>query len=185
MIWLLTLRKGSVSVTTTLTRTGGDPMKHNFRVVQDCPCPEDLAPYIAIIGQDAHATINSIYRGTDAQAILNAHGKHTQAQLYELFLHHEGAPANPPGFSTHEQKSDGVAYPHVARGHDLAWWQIGFDVNDNDITNCIRVAGQNGWHLWRPYPSGAEFHHLNFAGEPAPGKLAERITHLRGTLPQH
>lgn len=160
-------------------------MQHDFRTVQGCPVGKLQAPYIAIIVNDAHATVNSIYRGTDAEAILNKHGKHSQAQLYEMFLHHEGNPANPPGFSTHEQKSDGVAYPMAPRGHDLAWWQVGFDVNDGDVWNCIRVAGRNGWHLWRPYPSGSELHHLNFAQEPKPTpQTADRINRLRDTLPR-
>lgn len=159
-------------------------MKHDFRTVQNCPVGMLQAPYIAIIANDAKATVNSIYRGTDAEAILNKHGKHSQAQLYDMFLNHEGAPANPPGFSTHEQKSDGAAYPLIPRGHDLAWWQVGFDVNDSDVTNCIRAAGRYGWHLWRPYMSGVEFHHLNFHEEPKPGGQEARIERLRATLPR-
>ena len=160
-------------------------MQHDFRVVQDCPVGKNQAPYIEIIAQEARATVNSIYRGTDAEHILNKYGKHSQAQLYAMFLRGQGAPANPPGFSTHEQKSDGAAYPMVPRGHDLAWWQVGFDVNDADVEDCIRVAGRHGWHLWRPYHSGVEFHHLNFAQEPHPGGQADRITKLRDTLPHN
>lgn len=159
-------------------------MQHDFRTVQGCPVGVLQAPYIAIIADDAHATVNSIYRGTDAEHILNAHGKHSQAQLYQMFLHGQGNPANPPGFSTHEQKSDGAAY-HIPRGHDLAWWQVGFDVNDSDVVNCIRAAGRHGWHLWRPYPTGSEFHHLNFAQEPKAGSLEGRLVRLRATLPRH
>jgi lysozyme len=153
---------------------------HQFVVIQGCPCPHLIAAYIEIVVEDAHATVESIYRGTDAEAILNAHGKHSQAQLYEMFLHGQGNPANPPGFSTHELKSDGAAYPSVPRGHDLDWWQQGVDVNDSDVVNCIRVAGQHGWHLWRPYPTGSEYHHINFQQEPAPIYLDdhERIARL-------
>lgn len=160
-------------------------MQHDFRTVQNCPAGMNQAPYIAIIVNDAKATLNSIYRGTDAEHILNAHGKHSQAQLYQMFLSGTGNPANPPGFSTHEQKSDGAAYPMIPRGHDLAWWQVGFDVNDSDVVNCIRVAGKYGWHLWRPYMAGTEFHHLNFHEEPKPGSQADRITRLRNTLPRN
>src|SRR5437764_767102 len=135
-------------------------MKHDFRVVQGCPVGKLQAPYIEIIAEEAKAVVNSIYRGSDAEHILNAHGRHSQAQLYVMFLHHQGNPANPPGFSTHEQKSDGVAYPHVPRGHDLQWWQVGIDVNDNDVLDFIRAAGRHGWHLFRPYHSGSELHHV-------------------------
>jgi hypothetical protein len=161
-------------------------VRHDFRTVQNCPVGKLQGPFIAIIANDAKATVNSIYRGTDAEPILARHGKHSQRQLYEMFLAGRGAPANPPGFSTHEQKSDGVAYPTIPRGHDLAWWQVGFDVNDSDVVNCIRVAGHHGWHLWRPYHSGAEFHHLNFAQEPHPTPdTIDRINRLRDTLPRN
>jgi hypothetical protein len=162
-------------------------MQHDFRVVQQCPVGRNQAPYIAIVAEDANATVNSIYRGTDAEVILNKYGKHSQAQLYAMFLHGTGAPANPPGFSTHEQKSDGVAYPLVHRGLDLQWWQVGFDVNDSDVVNCIRVAGRHGWHLWQPYHTGVEFHHLNFAQEPKAmtGTDDARIKHLRDSLPHN
>src|SRR5436305_9673983 len=161
-------------------------MQHDFRVVQSCPVGKLQAPYIAIIATDAKATVNSIYRGTDAESILNRHGKHSQAQLYAMFLRGQGAPANPPGFSTHEQKSDGVAYPTVPRGHDLAWWQVGFDVDDSDVVNCIRAAGRHGWHLFRPYHSGVEFHHLNFHQEPKPMNKTDdaHIRRLRDSLPR-
>jgi hypothetical protein len=159
-------------------------MDHDFRVVQDCPCGKLLAPYVAIITGIAHAQVNSIYRGLDAEPILNAHGKHSQAQLYQMFLSGKGAPANPPGFSTHEQKSDGLAYPSIPRGRDLAWWQVGFDVNDTDVLTCMRVAGRYGWHLFRPYTAGSEHHHLNFYQEPRPGDQAGRISLLRDRLPR-
>lgn len=41
-----------------------------FRVIQGCPINARLAPYIELLRQEAHATINSLYRGEDAAAIL-------------------------------------------------------------------------------------------------------------------
>lgn len=159
--------------------------QHEFRVIQGCPCPKNVAPYIAIVVNDAKATVNSIYRGTDAQKILNAHGHSTQAQLYAAFLAGHGNPANPPGFSTHELKSDGAAYPSVPRGHDLPWWGQGFDVNDWETNAVIAQAAAHGWELWRPYPTGSEFHHLNFRKEPKPTPhTKDRIVRLRNTLPR-
>jgi hypothetical protein len=163
--------------------------QHNFRVVQQCPVGVNLAPYIEVIAQDAHAGVASIYRGRDAEFLLNKYGKHSQAQLYDGFIRHLPGflPANPPGFSTHEQRSDGVAYPHYARGSYLLWWMCGFDVNDADVRKCIEVAGSHGWHLWRPYSSGLEWHHLNFASEPIPHspRMALRVIRLRETLPRN
>lgn len=158
--------------------------EHVFRVIGGCPCPQNIAPYIAIVLADARATVNSIYRGTDAERILNAHGHQSQAQLYALFRAGRGNPANPPGFSTHELKSDGVAYP-VGRGQDLDWWMQGFDVNDSEVDRVIAAAARYGWVLWRPYSSGSEFHHLNFRRQPRPTpRTAARIIRLRLTLPR-
>lgn len=171
--------------------------KHKFRVYQGCPLTENIAPFIAIIVGDAHGTLDSGYRGDDAKAILNAHGHHSQAQIYwtaehgtaaqrrAMGLSPDGGGANPPGVSTHELKSDGVAYPSVPRGHDLAWWQLGFDVNDADVDRVIAQAHSHGWDLWRPYSAGKERHHLNFRAKPRPGpRTALRIIKLRLTLPK-
>jgi hypothetical protein len=155
--------------------------------VQSCPCPKNLAPYIAIVVNDAKATLNSVYRGQDAEMLLNKHGKHSQRQLFDGF--ERGLPgflpANPPGFSTHEQKSDGAAYPSVPRGGDLAWWQIGFDVDDQDVDRVIAQAASHKWQLWRPYSSGSEKHHLNWKVQPRPTPMTfARIIRLRATLPR-
>lgn len=160
--------------------------KHEFRVIQGSPVPKLIAPFIYIVTREAGATVNSIYRGDDARALLNKYGKHSQAQLYQMFLEGRGSPANPPGFSTHELKSDGVAFPQVPRGHDLPWYGMGFDVNDSDVARCIAIARRYGWTLFRPYPSGSEFHHLNFRFEPVPHSLGTRlrIARLRATLPK-
>lgn len=162
-------------------------MAHKFRVVQGRPCPENIAPYIAIVLKDARATVNSIYRGDDARAILNAHGDMSQRQLFQGWVQRRPGflPANMPGFSTHELKSDGVAYKTVPSGRDLPWWGQGFDVNDVETSRVIAAAGRHGWKIFRPYTSGAEFHHLNFAAEPRPHSLwmRLRILRLRLTLP--
>jgi hypothetical protein len=162
-------------------------MKHDFRVVQGCPVPRNIAPYIKIVTDDARATVNSIYRGTDAESILHRHGHSSQADLYSGWVRRLPGylPANPPGYSTHEQKSDGAAYA-VMRGHNLAWWQIGFDVNDDDVEKCISAAAKHGWVLFRPYAIGSEYHHLNFRFQPKPKtlRMRGRIIKLRATLPR-
>jgi hypothetical protein len=156
-------------------------------LVQGSPVYNDIGPYISILATDAKATVNSIFRGPAAQELLNAHGKHSQAQLYQGFIDREPGflPANPPGFSTHELRSDGAAYPSVGRGDRLAWWQQGFDVNDSDVDRVIAQGHTHGWVLWRPYDSGSEFHHLNFRQRPGPGpRTIARIYRLRATLPR-
>jgi hypothetical protein len=167
-------------------------MAHSFRMVASrgtpVPLPANIAPYVFIVVTEARAELNSGYRGADAEALLNKYGHRSQRQLYEAWLRREpGAnPANPPGFSTHEQRSDGAAYPGVPRGHDLPWWGVGFDVNDEDVERCIAVARAYHWELFRPYPDGRERHHLNFKRRPIPRSpgTAARIIRLRLTLPR-
>jgi hypothetical protein len=156
----------------------------SFRVINGCPANVWIAPYIAIVCNDAKATVNSIYRGQDAAHILHRHGKHTQQELWDMYQRGQGYPANPPGRSTHELKSDGVAY-RVPAGRDLKWWQQGFDVNDQDVQNVINQAAWHGWALYRPYSTGSEYHHLNFARRPWPTRhTLARIIRLRATLPR-
>lgn len=163
-------------------------MSHEFRIIQGCPCPKNIAPYIELVTQRAHAQVESIYRGDDARALLNKYGHHSQQQLYDATPTQRrewgilGTP-NKPGQSTHELKSDDRAYP-VLLGHNLAWWQQGFDVNDADAENCVIAAQHFGWHLWRPYPGSVEDHHLNFREKPKPGKYVLSIIKLRLTLPK-
>jgi hypothetical protein len=161
---------------------------HQFRVIQECPCPQLIAPFIAIVLNDAKASATSIYRGTDAEAILNKYGKHSQAQLYEGYERHEAGflPANPPGHSTHELKSDGVAYPQIGNGKDLDCWMQGFDVDDQFIPVVMSAATKHHWELFRPYPSGSEYHHLNFKVMPVARGIMDkaRVLRLRATLPR-
>jgi hypothetical protein len=154
----------------------------NFLVIQGCPCNNMIAPYFALLVKEAGATVNSIYRGNDAASLLHAHGKHTQAELYATLPR---GTANPPGRSTHELRSDGVAYAGPI-GRELEWWQQGIDVNDGDVRRMKACAEKRGWVLAQPYQAGVEFHHLNFRHRPVPrGVTRLRIIHLRRTLPRH
>jgi hypothetical protein len=154
----------------------------NFRVIQGSPCNATLAPYIALLVKDTHAIVESIYRGEDARAILNAHGKHTQAQLFRELPR---GMANPPGQSTHELRSDGVAYSGPV-GRPLEWWEEGFDVRDEFVRAVEARARHYGWELKQPYKVGKEFHHLNFARRPTcKGLLRAHIIAIRAVLPRH
>lgn len=156
-----------------------------FRTIQGSAVHVDICPYIAIVVNDAHATVNSIYRGQDAAAILHKHGKSTQAELYQLFLQGRGNPANSPGHSTHELRSDAAAYPGVPYGQPLPWWCQGFDVNDSDVYRVIAAGRRYGWRIWQPYPSSSEFHHLNFAVQPHPTpRTRARILRIRAFYPR-
>lgn len=154
----------------------------DFRVINGCPVNATIAPYIALLVHDTGATVNSLYRGQDAEGILHAHGKHSQRELYATLPR---GVANPPGRSTHELRSDGVAYPGPV-GRQLEWWQQGIDVNDRDVARMIRAARARGWDLAQPYKAGVEFHHLNFRSRPRPKgpRTLAKLIQLRATLPR-
>jgi hypothetical protein len=137
--------------------------------VQGCPVPRQLATIIVPSLAATGATLTSCYRGNDPQGvkILEAHGKHTQQQLYEGWLHHLPGylPANRPGTSTHELRSDGVAYAGPV-GRVLEWWQCGMDIDDYHVDAFIRHLAGRGVTAHRPYPSGSEHHHVNLSSRP-------------------
>lgn len=139
-----------------------------YAVVQGCPVPAQLAPFLRKLLAESGAHLQSCYRGTDAEALLHRLGKSSQADLYAGWVHHRPGfnPANPPGFSTHELRSDGAAYPRVPRGRKLKWWQCGMDVDDAHVSAFVAAARRHGWDVWRPYPTGSEYHHVNFRKPP-------------------
>lgn len=128
--------------------------------------PAQLVPFMRTLQAEARCPFVSVYRGQDAAGLLNSIGLHTQAQIYQEWIDgQEPNPANPPGRSTHECRSDGVAYPGPI-GRVLEWWQCGMDVDDAYIEATIAAGAKYGWELFRPYPSGSEYHHLNFRVQP-------------------
>lgn len=133
-----------------------------YVIIGGCVAPKKLAPVLAEIQQETGCSYASIYRGEDAAALLHTLGKHTQAEIYYEFTHgEEPNPANPPGRSTHECRSDGVPYP-APIGRNLAYWQCGIDVDDAHVEAFIAAAAKHGWSAFRPYSSGSEYHHVNF-----------------------
>lgn len=162
---------------------------HGYLLIDGCPCPGWVAPYVFLVLREAGQVAASIYRGEDAAALLHAHGKHTQGELYDLHradpVHY--APANPPGRSEHELRSDGLANRGPA-GRRLANWQIGVDSGGNDQASqdaVERAAARLGWEVRHPYSSGVEGHHWCFAREPSPNRHVHESTILqvRATLP--
>ncbi len=148
-----------------------------YLIVGGCPCPRRIAPHIHLV---TAGKANSIYRGSDARALLHDHGKRTQAEI-----HADPALANssnPEGESTHDGHTGG-AYPGP-KTQNAEWWQQGFDVNDWEVDDCIRRARELGWELFQPYPGTVEAHHLNFRRPPrSRGRLQRRIRHIRRHLP--
>lgn len=160
-----------------------------YVVVQGCPVPKKLAPFLRKVLAESGASLQSAYRGYDAEQLLQRLGKRSQRQLYLAYLHRApGAnPANPPGRSTHELRNDGVAYTRAhpggthagqwAAGDKLPWWACGLDIDDAHVTAFIKAARRHGWTVARTYPtSKAEYHHVNFRKPP----LAHRIKAVVG-----
>lgn len=148
-----------------------------YAVVHGCPVPAQLAPFLTQLLKESGATLQSCYRGTDAEALLHRLGKSSQADLYDGWTHRRAGfnPANPPGFSTHELRSDGAAYPSVKRGGALKWWQCGIDIDDAHVLAFVAAAKRHGWDVWRPYPTGSEYHHVNFHKPPLAARIKAAI----------
>lgn len=143
-------------------------MPGKFVIYDGCVAPAALVPFLKKLKARTGCHYNSIYRGDGVDLLLNKLGKHSQRQLFDGFQRGLPGylPANRPGTSTHELKSDGVAYPNVPVGHDLVWWQCGLDVNDDEVEKVKREAAKFGWEVWQPYPGTREVHHLNFKRKP-------------------
>jgi Putative peptidoglycan binding domain len=138
--------------------------KIEFDVIDRCPVPRELADEIRFLKEKTGATLNSCDRSSDAEPILRANGKKSQRELFDLAQKGLGNPANPPGFSTHERRNDGTAYPG-RRGSRLEDWQVGMDWSPPEPV--VRAAAKRGWIVTVTYPDNAqEAHHLNFRKAP-------------------
>lgn len=139
-----------------------------FKIFSGNVVPEKLVPLLSVIQQETGVRYQSVFRGKSARKLLAKVGKHDQAYLYDGWIHHRPGflPANPPGRSTHELRSDGVAYRGPV-GRRLHWWQVGIDVDDAHVDDFIRAANRHGWHAHITYPnSKLEHHHINLTREP-------------------
>jgi len=135
-------------------------------VVDDCPCPASVAPYIYLVLRRAGQRAESIYRGEDAVELLHRHGKRTQREI-----HADPALAkksNPAGRSQHELRSDGVGNPGPI-GRRLEEWQVGVDSGADDAASKARIeaaAQHYGLEAYHPYSRGVEGHHWAFRRRP-------------------
>lgn len=140
--------------------------KQKYLIIDGCPVPYDVAPYVYLILRRAGQRANSIYRGEDAKPLLHKFGKHTQAEIHQMYP----GISNPAGRSTHELRSDGAAYRGPA-GRVLESWQVGVDSGGDDAASKAaieRAARHYGLRVFHPYSRGVENHHWNFAAKPKP-----------------
>jgi hypothetical protein len=137
--------------------------KVEFDEIDGSAVPRVLGDELRILKQKTGATLNSCDRSPEAEPILKRNGKKTQQQLFDESLR-GGPDANRPGFSTHERRNDGTAYPG-RRGARLEDWQVGMDWNMPDA--IVREASKRGWIVTVTYPNNPEeAHHLNFRKAP-------------------
>lgn len=135
----------------------------------DCkPVPAKLEEEILELKRRTGATLNSCLRNQAAVKYARSQGCElsSQEELYDCFRRGMPGcnPANPPGLSTHEQRSDGQAYA-VPRGSPLAYWQVGMDWSDPGA--IVAEARDLGFVATVTYPNNPrEAHHVNFRKEP-------------------
>ncbi len=110
--------------------------------------------------------------------VAERYGKRSQKALFDCFQESQALggrcpaqcggncnPANPPGQSSHECRSDGSAFGARSAGARLEWWELGLDVTDTD--KALAVLKQLGYRVRRTYPNSVrERHHINFTRSP-------------------
>lgn len=100
------------------------------------------------------------------KGVAERYGHQSQAQLYDGWIHRRPGylPANPPGFSSHELRSDGNPVFRTTRGGALPWYMLGLDVTDDQgLVSALHRLGIDARH---PYSSGSEAHHINILRDP-------------------
>jgi hypothetical protein len=123
---------------------------------------------LALVLQDArdHGWSGRLSSADRRTGVAERYGRMSQYALYVAYWvkHLPGySPANPPGRSTHELRSDGVAYRGPV-GRPLTWWQLGLDVSAPE--ELRGVLKRLGYAAFRPYASGSEAHHVNLRRSP-------------------
>lgn len=148
-------------------------MSVRFVELDGCACPRLYYPLFRKIKALSGCTYNSINRSEAAAPILHRNGKHTQAEviaLYEAGTPGYG-PANPVDRTSHCCRNDGVVRPDLPAGARLKSWEVGWDVDDDQVDDVISAIESLGGEAHRPYSSGSEYHHGNITKLPPRWKL--------------
>lgn len=123
---------------------------------------------LALMLEDArkHGWNGGLNSADRREGVAERFGKMSQAALWLGFIAGKAGfnPANPPGRSTHELRSDGVPYRGPI-GRPLTWWQLGLDVSDS--VTLVNVLNRLGYSAFRPYSSPSEAHHVNLRKSPS------------------
>lgn len=135
--------------------------KPKFLLLDQCPVPYEVAPYIYLVTRQAGQRCSSIYRGMDpaAQPLLRRYGKRNQAQIHRAYP----AISNPPGRSQHDLHDD--------NGNRIPSWHVGVDSGGNSPREQAEIesaAHHYGLQAYHPYARGVEGHHWAFKAQPRP-----------------
>jgi hypothetical protein len=100
------------------------------------------------------------------EGVAERFGKQSQAALYRGWIQGRAGfnPANPPGRSSHELRSDGNRLFRKSAGLPLEWWQLGMDVGSP--ASLVHELGRVGVKARQPYSSPSEAHHVNLTEDP-------------------
>lgn len=98
-------------------------------------------------------------------------GKLSQDTLYRRWVARWPGyfPANRPGFSSHELRSDGNWFYGI-RGSRIPRYKLGIDAANRaggDSAQLVHWLNSHGYRAVRPYASGSERHHFSFSKSPA------------------
>lgn len=164
-----------------------------YKLLNGKPVPAALYDELQKIGAEAGAWLTSCARNQKAVSWARAHGASlsSQKELWDLYQRGLGNPANPPGYSTHEFRSDGVAFA-IPRGWPIRYWMVGQDWADGAHARAVCAAARkHNWVATITYPSNPqEQHHVNFRREPhlkvfrilKVGSKGRRVRKLRHAL---
>lgn len=111
-------------------------------------------------------------------------GKSSQQKLWDGWKRHLPGffPANPPGFSSHELKSDGNRV-YGPRGRSIPNYMLGIDAVDRpggDAAELVLWLRAHGYGAIRPYATGSERHHFSFTKSPATNARRRLAAHYAG-----
>lgn len=163
-----------------------------YELINGKPVPAELAPELRAMGLGDDIHLNSALRTQDAVNWARKQGAQlsSQDELYDGFIHGRPGfnPANRPGTSTHELRSDGRAYPGPV-GRPLRYWEVGID--STNTQELRRRAAKHGFTFTLTYPgSVGEAQHGNFRKEPKiitfkplkKGSKGLRVRQMKGRL---
>lgn len=126
-------------------------------------------------------TVNSADR---RRGVAERYGKQSQWALYDGWVKRRPGyfPANPPGFSAHELKSDGHSF-YGPRGKSIPNYKLAIDAVDRpggDAKALVAWLNRHGYSARRPYSVLSERHHFSFTKSPAANARRRLAAHYAG-----